>query len=393
MKIIFIDWKCFDGEDTKAAFKKMGHNVVPFFHEGYNDLDNPDFDKAFYAVLEREKPDQVFSYNYYPIIAKCCHETGYIYISFLYDSPYAYIFSYTLMFETNRVFLFDSGLADYFRNGGLKNVYYMTLPGVPERVDALKKTKYDQKRTTCDVSFVGALYNEAHNFYDRIDFNKNPYLDGYVNGIMDAQMKISGYNFVEELLTQEILKQLTELFPLEKDAKSIETDGFRFADYVINRKITSKERLRLLQLIGDELGAKYNVKLFTLDDKFSIPGVRNMGIASYETEMPCVFADSKINLNISLRSIKNGIPLRCMDIMSCGGFLLTNYQADFMHEFIPGEDFVYYEDERHMLDLIEYYLTHNSERKEIARNGREKIIKHFTIEAVMNRIFDIAFGE
>ena len=32
-----------------------------------------------------------------------------------------------------------------------------------------------------------------------------------------------------------------------------------------------------------------------------------------------------------------------MDIMGAGGFLLTNYQADFLEYFTPDKDFVYYE--------------------------------------------------
>ena len=38
-----------------------------------------------------------------------------------------------------------------------------------------------------------------------------------------------------------------------------------------------------------------------------------------------MFANSKVNLNITLRNIKTGIPLRALDIMGAGGFLLTNY--------------------------------------------------------------------
>ena len=52
--------------------------------------------------------------------------------------------------------------------------------------------------------------------------------------------------------------------------------------------------------------------------------------------MPLVFQNSKINLNITLRSIKNGIPLRAIDIMGAGGFLLTNYQNDFGLHFTDG---------------------------------------------------------
>ncbi len=391
MKIIFIDWKCFDRDETKAALREMGHEVIPFIHEDYNADKSEAFDAAIKKTAAEKDAEAVFSYNYFPVVALACRDMDLPYISFLYDSPYSYIYSYTLAFETNHVFLFDSSLAAFFQNGGLTNVHYMVLPGVPSNIDRLLKHSYDKNRMKADISFVGALYNEAHNFYDRIDFKNAPYLEGYLRGVMDAQKKISGYNFVEELLTSEILDQLQQTFPVSREEKSIETEGFRYADYFINRKITSEERIEFLTALGERFGAEYEVKLFTLDPSFALKGVKNMGIARYEDEMPYVFHDSRININISLRSIKTGIPLRCMDIMAAGGFLLSNYQADFLHDFVPGEDFDYYESCDDMLAKVEYYLSHEKERAGIAANGQQKIRDYFTIEKVLGRIMETVF--
>ena len=392
MKIIFLDWKCFDRDETKAALKSLGHEVIPFIHDDYNTDRSEAFDAAIKKTAESSGADAVFSYNFFPAVALACKDMNLPYISFLYDSPYSYIYSYTLAFPTNHVFLFDSSLAAYFQNGGLNNVHYMVLPGVPSNVDRLLKTDYNRGRMSADVSFVGALYNEAHNFYDRIDFSDAPYLEGYLRGVMEAQKQIAGYNFVEELLTDDILAKLQRIFPVEREEKSVETAGFRYAEYFIDRKITSEERMDYLTQIGKRFGRDHVVKLFTLDEKFSLPGIKNMGVARYEDEMPLVFHDSRINLNISLRSIKTGIPLRCMDIMASGGFLLSNYQADFLNDFVPGEDFDYYESRDDMLEKIEYYLSHEKERSEIAANGRQKIIDYFTIEAVFKRIMDTVFA-
>lgn len=391
MKILFVDWFCFDREETKEAFRKMGHEVIEFFHEDYNMAESEGFHHAMGDVMEKQCPDFVFSYNYFPLVAIECKEKNTPYISFLYDSPYAFIYSYTLMFETNYVFLFDSSMVDEFRRGGLTNVYYMNLPGVPDKIFNMLQKPYDKKRMESDISFVGALYHEKHNFYERIDWSKNPYVKGFVNGLMDAQMKVNGYNFIEECLTPDILKQLQELYPLYREEKSVESEAFRFADYVINRKITAIERKKYLEDIGLRFGKNYKMKLFTIDQSICFQGIENMGVAEYETEMPYVFYHSKINLNISLRSIKTGIPLRCMDIMSSKGFLLSNFQSDFLIDFVPGEDFVYYENEEDMLDKIEYYLTHEKERMEIAENGYEKVKKYFSLEDVLQRMMGVVF--
>ncbi|MBC5712643.1 glycosyltransferase family 1 protein [Roseburia sp. BX1005] len=96
--------------------------------------------------------------------------------------------------------------------------------------------------------------------------------------------------------------------------------------------------------------------------------------------MPCVFHLSKINLNISLRSITSGIPLRCLDILGTNGFPLTNYQPELAEFFIPDEDFVMYESEDDFLQKIEYYLSHEAERKEISYNGWKKVNQNFSYE-------------
>ena len=82
---------------------------------------------------------------------------------------------------------------------------------------------------------------------------------------------------------------------------------------------------------------------------------------------------SKINLNITLRSIVNGIPLRCFEIIGAGGFLLTNYQGDFASFFEAGVDYVYYDGIKELLDKADYFLKNEDERKQIAAAGLAKI--------------------
>lgn len=87
----------------------------------------------------------------------------------------------------------------------------------------------------------------------------------------------------------------------------------------------------------------------------------------YDT-MHFIFKQSNINLNITLKSIQTGIPLRCMDIMGSGGFLLTNFQSDLLDFFVPNEDFVFYESLGDCNSKISYYLTHDAARRQIAAN-------------------------
>lgn len=57
---------------------------------------------------------------------------------------------------------------------------------------------------------------------------------------------------------------------------------------------------------------------------------------------------------------------------------MSNYQQDFLLHFEPEEDFVYYENNKDLMDKIDYYLKHEDERKEIATNGLKKIEANHT---------------
>lgn len=81
---------------------------------------------------------------------------------------------------------------------------------------------------------------------------------------------------------------------------------------------------------------------------------------------------------MSLRSIKSGMPLRAFDIMGAGGFLLSNFQSDFLDYFIPGDDFAFYDSQKDLVDKIDYYLRNETERRQMAASAHEKIQKAHT---------------
>ena len=122
-----------------------------------------------------------------------------------------------------------------------------------------------------------------------------------------------------------------------------------------------------------------------------LPKVINMGSVNPYTELPYVFKCSKINLNISLRSIHSGIPLRAIEIMGAGSFLLSNFQKDYLMFFEPDKDFVYYEDEFDLIDKCHFYLEHENERTKIAQNGYSKVKEFFSYEKMLQNILDIIF--
>ena len=126
------------------------------------------------------------------------------------------------------------------------------------------------------------------------------------------------------------------------------------------------------------------------------PKVRTGGSESpgiIKNGMPRVFRESKINLNITLRSITSGIPLRALDIMGAGGFLMSNYQPELAEYFINGQDMVMFDSPEDMQWKIRYYLQRDEERQQIANNGLEKVKKEFSYDIQLAKIMQLAFSD
>ena len=113
-----------------------------------------------------------------------------------------------------------------------------------------------------------------------------------------------------------------------------------------------------------------------------------MGTAEIMKEAPLIYRCSKINLNISLKSILTGIPLRAFEIMGSGGFLASNYQEDFLEFFRPDEDFICYMSLEELMDKVEYYMVHEKERLEIAENGYRKVKMEHTYKQRVDNILE-----
>ena len=389
MNLLIFEYEHMAIEDLREALTNLGHTYAVITDENiYNHVDEA-FDARFDKLIESASYDAVFTFNYFPVISNCCKKHNIPYIAFVYDSPLVSLYSYTIINPCNYVFLFDKSVYLEFKKENINTVYYMPLAVNVFRLDSMMKDigTEEKKFYSSDVSFVGSMYNEKHNFYERMK-NISPYTKGYLEGIMQAQSQVYGDYFIEQLLKPDILADMKKSLPFQSSRNGVETEEWLFAYYVIARKMANMERTSILKQVSES----FQTKLFTRNQTPELPDIQNMGPVDYYNMMPYVFRLSSINLNISLRSIKTGIPLRCLDIMGAGGFLLSNYQADFYEHFIPREDLILYESVDDLLKKCAYYLRHESERKQIAINGYNKVKEYHTYEVRLQQMFDIVFS-
>lgn len=389
MKILMLEWDSFAQEYIIDAFQKAGCQIDiypwPFGQEDMRN--NYKLEEEFEKKLRGETYSFIFSLNFFPIVSKVCFSLGNYYISWVYDTPYLLLYSEHIRYATTTVYIFDRVLCESLNESGIDNAYYMPMAAPVEYYDGLPENVEEDFQS--DISFVGSLYTEdSQNFYKNLA-GINSYTQGYLEALIQAQKNVYGMFFLEELLKGSILEELRKVCPIARGEDEWESDEWVYANYFLARRLTGIQREEILKTISET----YRIKLYTSGKTPGLPYVENCGPIDYVREMPYVFKNTKINLNMTLRSIYSGIPLRAMDIMGCGGFLLTNYQEDFLEFFEPDVDYVYYTDNEDLLMKVEYYLTHDDERERIAKNGYEKVTCHHTYANRIQKMLDRIKGE
>lgn len=385
--ILFLEWKSFGNAHMKQAFEKAGFTVdMQPFNEGDEDTRmSENLAAQLVSIIMSKKYEFVFSFNYYPVVAIACQACRVRYVSWIYDSPFIQMYSQTITFDTNYVFIFDKGTYLDLKGRGVNTVYYLPMAAAVEYYDTKSPSEEIKKQFGADVTFVGAMYNEKRNNLYRHLENLDEYTKGYLEAVMQAQKRIYGYNFLEKVLSKEIMDNVTKVCPLHEQGDGFETLEWTFANYFLARKITAMERMDIMKRLQE----RYEVHLFTNEKTPMLPKVKNWGRVDYYEQMPFIFKCGKIHLNITLRSILTGIPLRAFDIMGCGGFLISNFQEDFLDYFVPDEDFVYYESYEDLISKIDYYLEHDDEREAIAQNGYQKVKENHTYEKRVQEILAV----
>ena len=110
-----------------------------------------------------------------------------------------------------------------------------------------------------------------------------------------------------------------------------------------------------------------------------------------------VYNETKININLSRAYVPDYMPGskdivkqikgKLIEIAMCGGFILTDDAPYLKDYFEPGKEVVCFNDLEDAKRKIEYYLSHEQEREEIAQAGYEKARRYYSSDIVLPALF------
>ena len=140
-------------------------------------------------------------------------------------------------------------------------------------------------------------------------------------------------------------------------------------------------RIELLQAINQH----YNLKAWGA--KWQVFGLTCLKKNIYPKEFAKICYASKIILGCDVREdIECHTSNRTWITLGCGGFLLTRYILGMDTIFTKGIHLEWFHSKEECLDLIDYYLKHDEQRKKIARRGYQFVHSKRTYDVVIDEI-------
>lgn len=395
MKILYIDGFQTEkaGADIVQALRDMGHDVQTY-------SDEPMIVTVLHETVVQELKDYICAHEVQLLVSihfiMCAElaawQMGIPYISVLWDAPYTEIYNPLGRMGNVWVSTFDRLDRDRLLAAGIQHVLYQPLS-----VNAKEVTEWNREIQKTlkgnyihDITMVGSLYDE--NLYDKNQELIPAVLEPYFNSIFEeAAFRWDGINRVYGKTGAEILQYIKLVnpefcVPNKQDIEDVRV----FEIYYLIRKLANIERIAVLNLLAE----KYSVKLYTTSEaaRTKLLNVELGPAVLYGKATALVYAGSKINLNITLKGIEGGTPLRIMDIMAAGGFVLTSYCAETAELFEEDREIVMFRNPEELMEKVDYYLTHDRERRQIAEAGQKKVMRCYTYEKKMRELLDWMAG-
>lgn len=380
MKILMYRWKAYGTDSLLHCLQKMGHKAESWeCDQIYMDIaasPEPAIQK-----LRCDDYDFAISLNYFPALAEACNRQGIPYVSWTMDAPLLSLYDASVHLETNLIFCFDYMQYHELIERGIRTAHYLPLA---TDLEAFGKaiasiTEADRRNYQSEVSFVGRLYDQSTLFPL---LEKLPsYERGYLDALVEAQLRVPEIHFEKNFVSMVFIERLKQILSFA-ETQNTEITFEKLVKELVDKQVTMIERARMVELLGRQT----NFTLYSTSETKDKPWLNNKGSVDYYTQMPKVFYLSKINIHITLRSIMTGIPLRILDILGCGGFVLTNRQLELEEYFEEGVSIAAYSSMEELLDKIAFYQSHEAARIQIAEAGHLIVSKEFSYTAQVNKI-------
>ncbi len=379
MKLLFCERNALMQHDLKEALIQLG---ISYRCASYV-FSNPDSDDYYCShlsqFLKEDAYDAVFSFNFIPVIADVCYELDVPYIVWNYDAGWEFNRTDALFYPTNHIFHFDKKACEVYKQMGYSNIVHMPLATNCKRLDAMPVTDMIRQQYTSKITFLGSLYEQFAK--NTPDFFSTLHPDDSSDILQYIEQESMNYchHSLWDHFTPSVVMQISSRSSMTQplDPLTLITASASM--------IAGRQRSVLL----NQIAKQFPLTLYSNSDAMLVPDADYRWRAMYYSQMPYIFRYATINLNLTIPSIQTGMPLRILDILGAGGFLLTNEQEELSDYFKTGTDLETFHNLEELMEKVNFFLNHQEAAARIAQNGHEIVKNDFSFKKQLHKMFTL----
>jgi spore maturation protein CgeB len=363
-KILFLNGHGWIAQEVINAIKLNGHELQII------DVENLDVKKnrvsredyfGFHKVLIKRliefRPDCIFTNNHAAfdnmgLLSKILDQFSIPCISWFVDSP-IFIFEDAEPQKSKylHVFVWEKSYVKRLKMLGFANVIYLPLATSKDFLEEKVISKKYIKRFSCDVAFVGNTNTDHSNLLlHRGKFKEQE---------MDLAKKAIDYQIMyPNIEMRSILSEMDN----GSFSKLSEYNKILLECYSV-LQATANFRDKVVSI----LAKNFNFKVFGDIKWKEIYPSHYFGEVDYYRELHYLYKYAKIVVNTTSFQMNTAVNQRVYDIFLCDGFLVSDYREDY--DLLFGKNMIpTFRTTKEMIEVVQYYLQHEEERKEKIEN-------------------------
>lgn len=386
MNILIVKSSSFIQQDIEEAFSLLGHTLYPVIAPPADSNEQDTYLQTLITNISDCSPAFIFSIGFYPFISYACELLGLRYVAWLTDSYHSNYFSPAIRNEKTWVFVSDSVLTKELDELGAAHVVFLPLAAGLPRINRMMKQDYDPSHFACDVSLFG-------NILSRDELSPHPLstdnvlkdsTKGYLEGCIACQYQARLFPPLSENLPDYVWEDLCVGFPVNLKG-SLENIAHYYDHNYFNPIITYVDREIHFNTLSEQ--KRFQTIYLYSRSGFSSEKITQRNPEEYKDKLPLIARNSTINLVITHRNYKTGIPANAWEIMASKGFLLSNNQSDY--QILTPCKPVLYKTDRELQSKAAYYYHHEAERKEINEELYQEVSTHHTYEERLKEMLSV----
>lgn len=255
---------------------------------------------------------------------------------------------------------------------GFEQVYSITHASEFNFIKSPKNKLYN-------ISFVGHVLPQLKDEFSSLSCSHLLEADFWTRLVkLDKRLKISAISFANQSIDLNKSLDFFEQKFVYIAALNMVTTCFR--GELLTRLIARLNNIKL-DIFGGDPGYIHDIASNQIIDN---PYVTYHPVTNY-SETQYIYANSKINLNITSLQFDDAVVNRVIDVGTLGGFILTDWKPG-LKKLTSVHQEISYRTIDELAHKINYYLAHEDERNKVAEKLHQDVVSKCTYTHVINYI-------